>query len=205
MQKTVGMVPSLHKRYMPAVLQNYHRVQVLYIWPTESIFQVVIWTKYSCAYQEVNCLLLWYDFCYLFLLPSTFTLFVTQKSFRECCQTERSHCFAVDLGEKLSAHKKQKRIFKRLTIRDQTLYNVFPSIQVDYLTAMIKKHLVIPGDCDYSSRDLHVMVDGIVLVDSTRLFQAFHIASYLFRTDNIHHNLVRNELIFQDFASALAV
>ncbi len=140
---------------------------------------------------------------YFFQLSTHLCIF--QDIFRDRCRKERS-TIPISLAEK-GVSRQTKRIWKRLTINEATLFATFPSIhtaQTRVALRSIIRNYVSSEPMSISNR-LYAAVDELSLIDRPRLLQAFHIAHYLFRPEGVTGNACGKDITFQDFATGLAM
>lgn len=127
-----------------------------------------------------------------------------QDQFRSKCQNERM--LLLQYGNDKKASKIHKKLWKRLSLKDVSLVSMFESLQqanyANYIKDTVHSRL---SKNDENSNKLYAWIDDLLLLEDASVLKAFHIIHYLFNMEGIENNVVRDEVIFQDFAAALSM
>lgn len=94
-----------------------------------------------------------------------------------------------------------------MSLRDVTLFSMFGSLQqVNYANYIKDTISTAPKSGDVSiTNKLNAWIDEVVLLEDSSFLKAFHLIHYLFNLEGIENNSIKDDAIFQDFASVLSM
>ena len=114
----------------------------------------------------------------------------------------------MQLNADKKASKFPKKAWKRLSLREVSLFSMFESLQQENYANFLKNTLFLSRpavDTQSVNQKLYAWIDELNLCEHSSLLKAFHVLHYLYNVEAVESNSIRDEVIFQDFSAALAM
>lgn len=166
--------------------------------------------------DEIQFLLVEEKNFFIILLLLTIIIYLKNIFLRRSRYERTFNSYCSNNNYKNNEPMKNKRIWKRLTINKDTLYNTFPNFHhyfiikdlqsiinnksFNNISSSNSEHNLLDTNNNNDSYVTPVLNSAIVIIDDIQLFQAFKYSKLL-----LDNNNNKKEISFQDFALTLSM